>query len=72
LEIENLLDCRQFVYYQSILRHYERVRERCRKNAIIIAYLRVLMLERQGLPVSMQTHIDEEVRKILLSCDELH
>jgi len=72
LEIENLVDCRQLDYYQSIQRHCEKVRERCRKNAIIIAHLRVLTLERQGLQVfGLQAHIDKEVRKILSSFDEL-
>jgi len=72
LEIENLLDCRQLDYYQSIQQFCERVRERCRKDAIINAHLRVLILERQGLQVfGMQAHIDKEVRKLLRSCLEV-
>jgi hypothetical protein len=72
LEIENSLDCRQLDYNQHIQRHCERVRERCRKNAIIIAHLRILILERQGLEVlRTQAHIDREVRKLLDSCLEM-
>src|SRR5882762_9870546 len=71
-EIDNLLDCRQLDYYQSIQQFCERVRERCRKDAIINAHLRVLILERQGLQVfGMQAHIDKEVRKLLRSCLEV-
>jgi len=72
LDTENLLECRQREYYQNIQRHCERVRERCRKDAIINAHLRVLILERQGLQVfGMQAHIDKEVRKLLRSCLEV-
>jgi hypothetical protein len=71
LEIENLLDCRQLDYYQSVQQLCERIGERCRKDAIIIAHLRALILERQELRVfGMQAHIDKEVRKLLRSCDE--
>ena len=71
MDIENLSDCRQLDYYQEIQRYCERVRDRSRKDEIIIAHLRVLILERQGLQVfGMQAHIDKEVRKILGSCDE--
>ena len=72
MEIENSLDCRQLDYCQNIQRHCERVRERCRKEAIIIAHLRVLMLERKQLQVfGLQAHIDKEVRKLLRSCLEV-
>jgi hypothetical protein len=71
LDIENLSDRRQLDYYQEIQRYCERVRDRSRKDEIIIAHLRVLILEREGLQVfGMQAHIDNEVRKILGSCDE--
>jgi len=68
LDIENLLDRRQRDYYQNIQRHCERVKERCRKNAIIIAHLRILTLERQHLQVfSMQARADKKIRKLLES-----
>ena len=71
MEIENILDCRQLDYYQNIQRHCDRVRDRSRKDAIIIAHLGVLILERQGLEVvGMQAHIDKEVKNLLHSCDE--
>jgi hypothetical protein len=71
LDIESLFDHYQLDYYQNIQQPCDRVKGRCRNDAIVIAHLRVLMLERQGLPVRMQAHIDEEVGKILRSCDEL-
>jgi hypothetical protein len=71
LDLESLLDHNQLDNYQTIQQPCDRARERCRENAIVIAHLRVLMLERQGLPVRMQAHIDEEVGKIIRSCDEL-
>jgi hypothetical protein len=64
LDFENLMDRYQLDYYQNIQQTCEQVRESCRRNAIILAHLRVLMLERQELPVRMQAFIDEEVRKI--------
>jgi ribosomal protein S14 len=71
LEIENLLECRQ-LDYQSIQEHCERVKERCRKDAITNAHLRVLMLERQELQeLGMQAHIDKEVRNLLRSYFEV-
>jgi hypothetical protein len=72
LEIENLLECRQRNYYQNIQRHCERVKERCRKNAIIIAHLRILTLERQQLQVfCMQARADKKVRELLESVAEV-
>ncbi len=71
LEIENLLECHQRDYYQNIQQHCERVKERCRKNAIIIAHMRILTLERQQVQVfCMQARADKKVRKLLESVSE--
>jgi hypothetical protein len=68
LDTENLSECRQREYYQNIQRHCDRVKDRCRKNAIIIAHLRILTLERQHLQeFSMQARADKKIRKLLES-----